>query len=90
MGWAEELVGVGRGRDGGTALAGAAGVGRGMGRGGPQEKGCEEMNIILAAGGHGGNMIPAHALAAELTARKIGVALITDERGAEAAPGGWL
>jgi len=40
------------------------------------------MNIILAAGGTGGHMIPAHALAAELTARKIGVALITDERGA--------
>ena len=41
------------------------------------------MNIILAAGGTGGHMIPAHALAAELTARKIGVALITDERGAK-------
>ncbi len=40
------------------------------------------MNIILAAGGTGGHMVPAHALAAELTARKIGVALITDERGA--------
>ena len=40
------------------------------------------MNIILAAGGTGGHMIPAHALAAELTARKIGVALITDDRGA--------
>ena len=40
------------------------------------------MNIILAAGGTGGHMIPAHALAAELTRRKIGVALITDERGA--------
>ena len=43
------------------------------------------MNIILAAGGTGGHMIPAHALAAELTARKIGVALITDERGAKIA-----
>ena len=41
------------------------------------------MNIILAAGGTGGHMIPAHALAAELTARKIGVALITDDRGAK-------
>ena len=40
------------------------------------------MNIILAAGGTGGHMVPAHALAAELTRRKIGVALITDERGA--------
>jgi len=40
------------------------------------------MNIILAAGGTGGHMVPAHALAAELTARKIGVALITDDRGA--------
>ena len=39
-------------------------------------------NIILAAGGTGGHMVPAHALAAELTARGIGVALITDERGA--------
>ncbi|WP_309602924.1 glycosyltransferase, partial [Sphingomonas sp.] len=28
-------------------------------------------------------MVPAHALAAELTARGIGVALITDERGAK-------
>ncbi|MES2903178.1 MAG: undecaprenyldiphospho-muramoylpentapeptide beta-N-acetylglucosaminyltransferase [Pseudomonadota bacterium] len=40
-------------------------------------------NIILAAGGTGGHMVPAHALAAELTARGIGVALITDERGAK-------
>ena len=40
------------------------------------------MNIILAAGGTGGHMVPAHALAAELTDRKIGVALITDDRGA--------
>jgi UDP-N-acetylglucosamine--N-acetylmuramyl-(pentapeptide) pyrophosphoryl-undecaprenol N-acetylglucosamine transferase len=40
------------------------------------------MNIILAAGGTGGHMIPAHALAAELTRRGAGVALITDERGA--------
>ena len=39
-------------------------------------------NIILSAGGTGGHMVPAHALAAELTARGIGVALITDERGA--------
>jgi UDP-N-acetylglucosamine--N-acetylmuramyl-(pentapeptide) pyrophosphoryl-undecaprenol N-acetylglucosamine transferase len=40
------------------------------------------MNIILAAGGTGGHMVPAHALAAELASRKVGVALITDERGA--------
>ena len=39
-------------------------------------------NIILAAGGTGGHMVPAHALAAELTARGHGVALMTDERGA--------
>ena len=40
------------------------------------------MNFVLAAGGTGGHMIPAHALAAELTSRKHGVLLITDERGA--------
>ena len=40
------------------------------------------MNIILAAGGTGGHMVPAHALAAELKARGHGVMLITDERGA--------
>jgi len=40
------------------------------------------MNIMLAAGGTGGHMVPAHALAAELTSRGIGVALITDDRGA--------
>lgn len=40
------------------------------------------MNIILAAGGTGGHMIPAHALASELTRRGAGVALVTDERGA--------
>jgi len=39
------------------------------------------MNIILAAGGTGGHMVPAHALAAELISRGIGVALITDDRG---------
>ncbi|MBA3835652.1 MAG: undecaprenyldiphospho-muramoylpentapeptide beta-N-acetylglucosaminyltransferase [Sphingomonas sp.] len=41
------------------------------------------MNIILAAGGTGGHMVPAHALAAELTARGHGVMLVTDERGAK-------
>ncbi len=40
------------------------------------------MNITLAAGGTGGHMVPAHALAAELTARGHGVMLITDDRGA--------
>jgi UDP-N-acetylglucosamine--N-acetylmuramyl-(pentapeptide) pyrophosphoryl-undecaprenol N-acetylglucosamine transferase len=40
------------------------------------------MNVILAAGGTGGHLVPAHALAAELKARGGGVALITDERGA--------
>ncbi len=41
------------------------------------------MNIILAAGGTGGHMVPAHALAAELKARGHGVMLITDDRGAK-------
>jgi UDP-N-acetylglucosamine--N-acetylmuramyl-(pentapeptide) pyrophosphoryl-undecaprenol N-acetylglucosamine transferase len=40
------------------------------------------MNFVLAAGGTGGHMIPAHALAAELKRRNHGVSLITDERGA--------
>jgi UDP-N-acetylglucosamine--N-acetylmuramyl-(pentapeptide) pyrophosphoryl-undecaprenol N-acetylglucosamine transferase len=40
------------------------------------------MNFILAAGGTGGHMVPAHALAAELRRRGHGVLLITDERGA--------
>ncbi|MEO7602644.1 MAG: undecaprenyldiphospho-muramoylpentapeptide beta-N-acetylglucosaminyltransferase [Sphingomicrobium sp.] len=40
------------------------------------------MNFALAAGGTGGHMIPAHALAAELKARGHGVLLITDDRGA--------
>jgi UDP-N-acetylglucosamine--N-acetylmuramyl-(pentapeptide) pyrophosphoryl-undecaprenol N-acetylglucosamine transferase len=40
------------------------------------------MNFVLAAGGTGGHMIPAHALAAELKSRGHGVMLITDERGA--------
>ena len=39
------------------------------------------MNFVLAAGGTGGHMIPAHALAAELKSRRHGVLLITDERG---------
>ena len=40
------------------------------------------MNFVLAAGGTGGHMIPAHALAAELKSRNHGVLLITDDRGA--------
>src|SRR5689334_25252393 len=40
------------------------------------------MNFALAAGGTGGHMIPAHALAAELKSRGHGVLLVTDERGA--------
>jgi UDP-N-acetylglucosamine--N-acetylmuramyl-(pentapeptide) pyrophosphoryl-undecaprenol N-acetylglucosamine transferase len=41
------------------------------------------MNVVLAAGGNGGHMVPAHALAAELKARGHGVLVITDERGAK-------
>ncbi|HXC74568.1 MAG TPA: undecaprenyldiphospho-muramoylpentapeptide beta-N-acetylglucosaminyltransferase [Sphingomicrobium sp.] len=40
------------------------------------------MNFVLAAGGTGGHMVPAHALAAELKRRSHGVLLITDDRGA--------
>lgn len=40
------------------------------------------MNFVLAAGGTGGHMVPAHALAAELRSRRHGVLLITDDRGA--------
>ncbi len=40
------------------------------------------MNFVLAAGGTGGHMVPAHALAAELKRRGHGVLLISDERGA--------
>lgn len=40
------------------------------------------MNVTLAAGGTGGHMIPAHALAGELKARGHGVMLVTDARGA--------
>jgi UDP-N-acetylglucosamine--N-acetylmuramyl-(pentapeptide) pyrophosphoryl-undecaprenol N-acetylglucosamine transferase len=39
-------------------------------------------HFVLAAGGTGGHMIPAHALAAELMQRGHHVALVTDERGA--------
>ena len=41
------------------------------------------MNFVLAAGGTGGHMIPAHALAAELKSRGHGVLLVTDARGAK-------
>ncbi len=37
--------------------------------------------IVLAAGGTGGHMFPAEALARELLARGFGVALVTDKRG---------
>lgn len=40
------------------------------------------MNFVLAAGGTGGHMVPAHALAAELADRGHGVLVITDARGA--------
>jgi UDP-N-acetylglucosamine--N-acetylmuramyl-(pentapeptide) pyrophosphoryl-undecaprenol N-acetylglucosamine transferase len=39
-------------------------------------------HYVLAAGGTGGHMIPAHALAAELRRRGHRVALVTDDRGA--------
>ena len=41
------------------------------------------MQFVLAAGGTGGHMVPAHALAAELRARGHGVLLITDARGSK-------
>ncbi len=40
-------------------------------------------HFVLAAGGTGGHMVPAHALATELIARGHRVALITDARGAK-------
>jgi UDP-N-acetylglucosamine--N-acetylmuramyl-(pentapeptide) pyrophosphoryl-undecaprenol N-acetylglucosamine transferase len=40
-------------------------------------------HFVLAAGGTGGHMMPAHALASELVARGHRVALITDARGAK-------
>ena len=40
-------------------------------------------HFVLAAGGTGGHMIPAHALAEELMRRGHHVALITDDRGAQ-------
>ncbi|HXH00559.1 MAG TPA: undecaprenyldiphospho-muramoylpentapeptide beta-N-acetylglucosaminyltransferase [Sphingomicrobium sp.] len=41
------------------------------------------MNFTLAAGGTGGHLVPAHALAAELISRGHGVMLVTDDRGAK-------
>lgn len=38
-------------------------------------------HIVIAAGGTGGHMVPAHAVAEELTARGYQISLITDERG---------
>jgi len=38
-------------------------------------------HYVLAAGGTGGHMVPAHAVAQELMARGHRVALVTDERG---------
>jgi UDP-N-acetylglucosamine--N-acetylmuramyl-(pentapeptide) pyrophosphoryl-undecaprenol N-acetylglucosamine transferase len=46
----------------------------------------DSRHFVLAAGGTGGHMIPAHALAEELRARGHSIALITDARGA-AIPG---
>ena len=40
-------------------------------------------HFVLAAGGTGGHLLPAFALAAELEKRGHHVALITDSRGAE-------
>jgi len=40
-------------------------------------------HYVLAAGGTGGHLIPAHAVAEELMARGHHVALVTDERGAK-------
>jgi len=41
------------------------------------------MTVVLAAGGTGGHMVPAHALAGELIRRGHDVALVTDARGAK-------
>ncbi len=46
----------------------------------------EPRRIALAAGGTGGHMFPAQALARELLAREIGVALVTDRRGGGFGP----
>jgi len=41
----------------------------------------EPTNYVLAAGGTGGHMVPAAALAAELIERGHNVALVSDDRG---------
>ncbi len=46
----------------------------------------EPKRVVLAAGGTGGHMFPAQALARELLARGIGVALVTDRRGGGFGP----
>lgn len=38
-------------------------------------------HLVIAAGGTGGHMVPAHVLAEEMTARGYAVSLITDDRG---------
>ena len=38
-------------------------------------------HLVIAAGGTGGHMVPAHVLAEEMTARGYAISLITDERG---------
>ncbi|SFS11352.1 undecaprenyldiphospho-muramoylpentapeptide beta-N-acetylglucosaminyltransferase [Sphingomonas jatrophae] len=43
----------------------------------------KSLHFVLAAGGTGGHMVPAHALGLELIARGHRVALVTDERGAK-------
>ena len=48
------------------------------------------MNFTLTAGGTGGHMVPAHALAAELLARGHHVMLITDEKAGAGAVVGQL
>ncbi len=45
-------------------------------------KGMPRTVIVLAAGGTGGHMFPAEALARELAARRFALALVTDRRGA--------
>ena len=47
------------------------------------EQAAVKRHFLLAAGGTGGHMIPAHALAAELMRRGHVVALVTDARGAK-------
>ena len=45
--------------------------------------GAVSKSFVLAAGGTGGHIVPAHALAAELMGRGHRVALVTDARGAK-------